>query len=344
VTALQLEQVRVDYGVGSGASRVVDSVDFEIASGSTLGLIGESGSGKTTIARAIVGLARVSGGRILLDGLDVTNARGETRRVVRRHVGMVFQDSYASLNPRRTIGAAIREAIVLRRGAAAARRPGAVAFQLDRVGLGSSLEDRFPHQLSGGQRQRAAIARALAREPAVLILDEVTSALDVSVQASILTLLRRLQRELGLTYLVISHDMTVVGYLCARVSVLYLGDIVEQGAVTDILSAPAHPYTRVLLDAVPRLADAGSQLRLRIHGVPPDPQHPPSGCRFHPRCPIGPGRVPGREACSSTRPRLEWDGAWGVACHFPLVNPDRHASVGRDSRTLTTEDSDDAVR
>ncbi len=242
---LRVDQVTVRYGQGSRAVTVLDRVSLSIPTGSTLGLVGESGSGKSTLARAIVGLVPLAKGRVLLGDAPVAGRRGQPGPIQ-----MVFQNPYASLDPKLTVGAAIGEALPGR----SAREVGeAVERYLDLLGLEPSHAGQYPHQLSGGQRQRVAIARALAAEPEVLVADEITSALDVSVQAAILNLIGRLQKQLGLTLLFISHNIAAVRYLCDRIAVMHAGRIVETGPSEEITSMPAHAYTRTLLDAVPRI-------------------------------------------------------------------------------------------
>lgn len=311
---LSLTDVVVCHGSGSRTVRAVDRVSLQVPAGMTVGLIGESGSGKSSLARAVVGLNRVTSGHVSINGLDVTNARGTARRVLRQSVQMVFQDSAASLSPRMTVGEALREAL------ARCARPGVDYRDVDRllgyVELPAAYADRYPHQLSGGQRQRVAVARALAVEPKTLILDEITSALDVSVQAAMLNLLRQLQHEIGFSCLLISHDLTVVRYMSERIAVMYLGQIIEAADVEALVPRPSHPYTVALLRAVPSI-----QTRRRpgagIVGDIPDPGSPPSGCRFHPRCPIGPLKHDGRRVCVDETPELRAVAADHLsACHF----------------------------
>lgn len=251
---LEIRGMVVQYG-GRPPFRAVDDVNLSVPAGTTVGLVGESGSGKSTLARSVVCLTRVTGGQVLLAGQDVTNARGATLSTLRRQVQMVFQDPFASLNPRMEIGAVVREAVSVRMGeassSAACRAAGAEL--LDLVGVPRSAAERYPHQLSGGQLQRVAIARALALQPEVLLLDEITASLDVSVQARILNLLRGLQRELDLSILYISHDLSVVRYLTDSLYVMRHGVIVESGSSDEMFAAPQHPYTKSLLSAVPRL-------------------------------------------------------------------------------------------
>jgi peptide/nickel transport system ATP-binding protein len=263
----------------------VAEVNFSIRRGETFALVGESGSGKSTIAKMIVGLIAPSQGRILFDGADFARLPDQALREVRRRFQMIFQDPFASLNPRWRVANIIAEPIRtfgLASGAEVGRR---VAELLETVGLTSGDGERFPHEFSGGQRQRIAIARALSSNPEFIVCDEPTSALDVSVQAQILNLMRDLQDELGLTYLFISHDLSVVRHMANRIGVLYLGRLVEVADGKELFRAPQHPYTRMLLDAVPDLALSGRR-RTPVSGEIPNPIDPPSGCSFHPRCPL----------------------------------------------------------
>ncbi len=280
----------------------VADVSFEVARGETFALVGESGSGKSTIARMIVGLLAPSAGRIIFDGQDMTALDPVRLRALRRRFQMIFQDPYASLNPRWRVGDIIAEPLRsfgLMRGAALGSEVGRL---LGTVGLSARDAEKFPHEFSGGQRQRIAIARALSARPDFIVCDEPTSALDVSVQAQILNLMRDLQDEFGLTYLLISHDLSVVHHMARRIGVLYLGRLVEVSEARTLFADPRHPYARMLLDAVPDLTGAGRGRR-RIEGEIPNPISPPPGCAFHPRCPRvlpicraslpGPRRTPG---------------------------------------------------
>jgi peptide/nickel transport system ATP-binding protein len=322
MSLLAVDDLRVRYGRGAGALLAVDGVSFAVEAGASLGIVGESGSGKSTIARAIVQLVPSAGGRITLSGRDVTNATGSGLRHVRDSVQMVFQDPFATLHPRRTIGASLREAIGLhaRRADAGAARF-TVAELLDRVTLGAGLADRYPHELSGGQLQRVGIAVQLAARPRVMILDEVTSALDVSVQAAVLNLLRDLRDELDLTYVCISHDLAVISYLCTDVVVVYLGQIVEHAPWPALVQTPRHHYTRALLDSVPQVHGAVARPAMAAGDVP-DPRNPPSGCRYHPRCAVGPLPCPARTNCVTDAPlprASDEDAAHLVRCHYPLA-------------------------
>jgi peptide/nickel transport system ATP-binding protein len=324
MSELRFEQVTVRYGTGAAALDAVAGVDLTVPSGSVVGLVGESGSGKSSLARAAVGLAPLTAGTIRLDGRDVTG-----RDADRRHpVQMVFQDPYSSLDPRMSIGASIAEAMQGVRGRSA--RGSEVARLLDLVSLDPGRAGLLPSALSGGQRQRVALARALAARPEVVIADEITSALDVSVQGAVLNLIRRIRRELGLSLLFISHNLAVVRYVSDVIAVMYLGRLVEVGPTEAVLADPQHPYTRSLLESAPRLGSRlmGSPL---LGGRPAgaaddseldvdiaDPHDPPTGCRFHPRCPVGPRVLPLRGICVDVDPTVDAAARpHRAACHFP---------------------------
>jgi peptide/nickel transport system ATP-binding protein len=288
----------------------VDGVSFTIAKGETLGLVGESGCGKSTVARLIVGLYRPTKGEIRFGGVRIDV--GEPQLALRRTMQMIFQDPYASLNPRWRVRDIVAEPIRAHELAqTAAEVDERVAALLGQVGLAAADGVKYPHQFSGGQRQRVSIARALATRPAFLICDEPTSALDVSVQAQVLNLMRRLQRELGLTYLFISHNLAVVHHVADRVGVMYLGRIVELAPTRALFASPQHPYTRMLLAAVPDLSLAGKP-RTAVAGEVPNPLDPPTGCAFHPRCPHANERC--RRELPSLRALAAVEGA-AVACH-----------------------------
>jgi peptide/nickel transport system ATP-binding protein len=287
--------------------RAVDDVSFAIAPGTTFGLVGESGCGKSTIARLAVGLYKPTGGDILFENQALSNARAQP--AMRRRMNMIFQDPYASLNPRWRVRDIVAEPI---RAFHLATRPkevqGRVGALLAQVGLTVRDGEKYPHEFSGGQRQRISIARALASEPDFLVCDEPTSALDVSVQAQILNLMRDLQQRLGLTYLFISHNLAVVRHMADRLGVMYLGRIVEQGQAEAIFRTPRHPYTRLLLDAIPDLEQVG-RARTPVGGELPSPIAPPPGCTFHPRCPLA------NQRCRTEKPEHTMAGDVQVACH-----------------------------
>lgn len=263
----------------------VADVSFEIQRGETFALVGESGSGKSTIAKMVVGLLPPSAGRIIFDGQEMTGTDGAAMRNLRRRFQMIFQDPFASLNPRWRVGNIIAEPMRAFNLATGPEIDREVARLLETVGLGAADATKFPHEFSGGQRQRIAIARALSSKPEFIVCDEPTSALDVSVQAQILNLMRDLQDEFGLTYLFISHDLSVVRHMANRIGVLYLGRLAEVADGKQLFTDPQHPYSRMLLDAVPDLAMSGRR-RKQVEGEIPNPISPPPGCTFHPRCPL----------------------------------------------------------
>jgi peptide/nickel transport system ATP-binding protein len=290
----------------------VDGADFAILRGETFGLVGESGSGKSTLARMVVGLLEPTAGHVVIEGVDLARSTDKAaRRAIRRRIQMIFQDPFASLNPRWRVGDIIAEPIRAfgAQGARVGRGNGAVAARvselLELVGLHAADARRFPHEFSGGQRQRIAIARAIAVHPDFIVCDEPTSALDVSIQAQILNLMRDLQERLGLTYLLITHNLAVVRFMASRVGVMYLGRLIEIGETEALFARPRHPYTRMLLDAVPDLSMSG-RARNPIGGEPPNPIDPPPGCPFHPRCPQA------IAICRAERPAF----IDNVACHL----------------------------
>ena len=269
-----------------GSVRAVDGVSFAIAKRRTLGLVGESGCGKTTVGRSILRLVEPTGGSVRFAGIDVRATHGAALRALRRRMQIVFQDPYGSLNPRMTIRAILEEGLIIHRLGTAPERLERMQQALERTGLSAAALGRYPHEFSGGQRQRIAIARALVLEPEFLVLDEPVSALDVSIQAQVVNLLVELREQFGLTYLFISHDLSVVEYLADEVAVMYLGRIVEHAAADVLYRAPLHPYTLALFSAVPRIDPAHRRRRIVLAGDVPSPARPPAGCRFHPRCPL----------------------------------------------------------
>jgi peptide/nickel transport system ATP-binding protein len=288
----------------------VDGVSFEIQKGQTLGLVGESGCGKSTVARLLVGLYAPSGGQFQFDGVDAHSAYlSPEGRVLRRRIQMIFQDPYASLNPRWTVADIVAEPL-LEHGLLndPQDRLERVGTLLQSVGLSPLDGVKYPHQFSGGQRQRISIARALATEPEFLVCDEPTSALDVSVQAQVLNLMKDLQRERGLTYLFISHNLAVVRHVSDHVGVMYLGRLVEIADKATLFNHPRHPYTRMLLEAIPKLRDT-KRSRTPVQGEVPNPLNPPTGCAFHPRCPHANAR------CKVERPAMLAIGGIRIACH-----------------------------
>jgi peptide/nickel transport system ATP-binding protein/oligopeptide transport system ATP-binding protein len=302
-----------------GAVKAVDGVDFDVMPGETLGLVGESGCGKSTTARLITRLLQPTGGSITWEGQEIANLSRRELKPLRREMQMIFQDPYSSLNPRKTVGTIIGEPFVIHNVESDERkRKGLVQDLMEQVGLNPEHYNRLPHQFSGGQRQRIGVARAIALKPKLIVADEPVSALDVSIQAQVLNLLKDLQRELGLTVIFIAHDLSVVRHTCDRVAVMYLGKIVELAKSEDLYAHPRHPYTGALLSAVPvpdpRLAR--NKNRQVLGGDVPSPANPPSACRFHTRCPKF---VEG--TCDVTYPDLGVkDGGNVAACHFPLTD------------------------
>jgi oligopeptide/dipeptide ABC transporter ATP-binding protein len=318
-----------------GAVKAVDGVDLDIHKGETLGIVGETGCGKSTTARLIMRLIESTAGEIRFEGRDITRLNGAALKGMRRDVQMIFQDPQSSLNPRKTIGSIIGEPFAIHKLLPEkAERRREVQRLMETVGLNPEHYNRYPHEFSGGQRQRIGVARALALNPKLLIADEPVSALDVSIQAQVLNLLRDLQRRLGLTVVFIAHDLSVVRHMCDRVAVMYLGKIVEIGPNEPLYATPRHPYTGALLAAVP-VADPslhGSERRL-LTGDVPSPANPPSACRFHTRCPKA------QALCSEREPLLEdkgssIDGQAGTiaACHFPLDHEEAVAMGVRSAR------------
>ena len=293
-----------------GRVYAVDGVSFEIRPGETLGLVGESGCGKTTVGRSILRLIEPSGGNIFVDGTDICQLPASQMKSMRQYMQMIFQDPYGSLSPRMRILSILKEPLDVFGFSRSLDPKKAVAEALDRVGLRPEYINRFPHELSGGQRQRVAIARALILRPRLIVADEPVSALDVSIQAQIINLMVRLQKEMGLSYLFISHDLSVIKYISDRIAVMYLGKIVEMARRDDLYRQQFHPYTEALLAAIPKAKAGSSRKRIYLHGEVPSPIHPPSGCRFHPRC----GGC--RKECEEIEPPLKEVGQdHFVACH-----------------------------
>ena len=319
MSLLEVKNLKVHYPVRPGLFRrdhetvkAVDGVSLELAAGETLGLVGESGCGKSTLARAIMRLVEPTAGEIFLAGENLGQLRGQALRARRRKFQMIFQDPFGSLDPRMTVEDIIGEALDIHQltDTAAARRK-RIAELLAAVGLDAGHARRYPHEFSGGQRQRVGIARALAVEPELIVCDEPVSALDVSVQAQIINLLRDLQQQRGMAYLFIAHDLAVVEHISHRVLVMYLGRIVEAAAARELIRAPRHPYTQALISAVPEVDPDTQQERVLLPGDVPSPLHPPGGCPFHPRCPIAEPR------CQTEVPPLaETAPGHATACHL----------------------------
>lgn len=285
---LEVVGLKTYFKIAAGQVKAVDGVSLNLYPGETLGLVGETGSGKSTVARSILRLSEPTEGRILFHGKEVQGVSGRQLQQVRRHIQMVFQDPFASLDPRMCVGDIIAEPLVVHEHMRAGAAWHAALNLLERVELSAQQAVRYPHELSGGQRQRVGIARALSLKPEVLIADEPVSALDVSIQAQLINLLKDLQSEFGLTYLFISHDLGVVRYVSDRVAIMYLGRIVEEGSCESIFDSPRHPYTRALISAIPIPDPKSEKQRVPqvLAGEIPSPLNPPSGCRFHTRCPV----------------------------------------------------------
>jgi oligopeptide/dipeptide ABC transporter ATP-binding protein len=290
--------------------RAVDGVSFSLAPAETLGLVGESGCGKTTVGRALLRLIEPTSGEVLYDGKDLLALGREELRLRRRDLQIIFQDPYSSLNPRMTVGSIVAEGLLVHKIGTPAERVERVKETLRRVGLDPAYLNRYPHEFSGGQRQRIGIARALILNPKFIVCDEPVSALDVSVQSQVVNLLVELKESFGIAYLFISHDLRVVKYLSDRVAVMYLGEIVETAPSEELYREPLHPYTKALLSAVPVTDPARARERILLPGDPPSPINPPPGCRFHPRCPVAK-----KGLCDVKVPAMKAYGTHEVACH-----------------------------
>jgi peptide/nickel transport system ATP-binding protein len=307
-----------------GVVRAVDDVTFSVDRGETLGIVGESGCGKTTTARMLTRLTEPTAGKIMFDGRDITHLRQGAMRPLRREISMIFQDPYSSLNPRHTVGAIVGAPFRLQNVKTEKGTRQSVQELLELVGLSPEHYNRYPHEFSGGQRQRIGVARTLALRPKLIVADEPVSALDVSIQAQVINLLADLQNELGLTYVIIAHDLSVIRHVCDRVAVMYLGHLVELASRDDLYQRPRHPYTVALMSAVPRPEPVTRTLegrrerreRIRLVGDVPSPLNPPPACRFHTRC------WKAQEVCSTVQPPLvEMAPGHFAACHFPENTP-----------------------
>ena len=313
-TILEVKHLKKYFNTPKGTLHAVDDVSFTLERGKTLGIVGESGCGKSPTGRAILRLIEPTAGEVIFNGEDITKKNKEQMRLLRREMQLIFQDPYASLNPRMTIGEIIAEPLNIQKRYKTQEETRAQVLKvMEVVGLNTKYYNRYPHEFSGGQRQRIGIARALAVEPSLIIADEPVSALDVSIQAQVLNLLNELKHDLDLTYIFVAHDLSVVEYISDRVGVMYLGNFVEVGEKEKIYSNPMHPYTQALLSAVPVPDPKLSRTRKRIilEGDVPSPMNPPSGCRFHTRCPYA------TEKCSQVAPvfREHEPGHW-AACHL----------------------------
>ena len=320
-TLLKVENLKTHFPVKGGVFRsvkryvkAVDDVSFEVAEGKTFGLVGESGCGKTTLGRSVLQLIPPTSGKVFFEGEQIVGKSRNELLPIRRNMQIIFQDPYASLNPRMTILEAIQEPMLIHRIGSANERHDRVVELLELVGLRRNILNRYPHEFSGGQRQRIGVARALAVNPRFIVADEPVSALDVSVQSQVLNLISDLQQKLGLAFLFISHDLAVVQHVSHEVGVMYLGKIVERASVEEIYQNPKHPYTQALLSAIPSPEVGASKNRIFLPGDVPSPMSPPGGCPFHPRCPVAEDR------CRSVIPetvnlKSAADGHW-VSCHL----------------------------
>lgn len=315
---LELNNVKKYFPIKSGILKrvtgnvkAVESVSLKLYKGESLGIVGESGCGKSTLGRTILGLEDLTDGKISFEQQEIQNLKRKEKKKFVKEMQMIFQDPFASLNPRQRVGHALDEVFKMHTNMEAKERKDAVNDLLYEVGLKAEHYDRYPHEFSGGQRQRIGIARAIALNPQFIICDEAVSALDVSVQAQVLKLLKTLQEKYDLSYLFISHDLGVVRYFCDRVLVMYLGNTVEMGDVSKIFNNPLHPYTKALLSAIPRPTVNAKKERIRLVGDMPNPANPPSGCSFHTRCPFA------QDICETKKPEwLEYEPGHFAACHF----------------------------
>ncbi|MFB3160959.1 dipeptide ABC transporter ATP-binding protein [Neobacillus sp. 179-J 1A1 HS] len=294
-----------------GDVKAVENVSLQLFEGESLGVVGESGCGKSTLGRAILGLEELTEGKIYFQDTEIQDLKRKEKLKFVKQMQMIFQDPYASLNPRQRIGPALEEVFTMHTDLSAKEKRQTVLDLLKEVGLKEEHFDKYPHEFSGGQRQRIGIARAIALNPSFVICDEAVSALDVSVQAQVLKLLKTLQEKYNLSYLFISHDLGVVRYFCDRVLVMYLGNTVELGTVSELFDKPLHPYTQALLSAIPRPSVRANRKRIRLQGDLPNPANPPSGCPFHTRCPIA------SDLCKAEKPAwVEYEPNHYAACHF----------------------------
>ena len=314
---LSIQNLSKDYTLSGGFSRrskdvvhAVENISLEIAEGETLGIVGESGCGKSTLGRMIVRLEDPTAGSILFEGKDLAKESNRALRSIRKRLQMIFQDPYASLNPRRQIGKIVEEPLRIHGMGKSERRTLALEL-LKKVGLDENSYEKYPHEFSGGQRQRVVIARALALNPKLVVADEPVSALDVSIQAQVLNLFKDIQKEMGLTYIFIAHDLGVVRHVSDRIAVMYLGKVVELAKAEDLYAHPTHPYTQALLSANPRMDKDDKRERIILKGDIPNPINRPNGCVFNPRCPKA------QEICRTKEPELLQVGTRQVACHFP---------------------------
>jgi len=308
---LEINRLSRHFVTSGHTLKAIDDLSLSIQTGEVLGIVGESGSGKTTLGRVAMRLLEPTAGSVLFEGRDIWKTRGRELKAIRRRMQMVFQDPFASLNPRMTIGRNIEEPLIIHRLSGRAGRRPMILEALDAVNLPSGCADRYPHELSGGQRQRAVIARALALKPALLICDEAVSALDVSVQAQILNLLTGLKAAFGLSYMFIAHGLNVVRHISDRVAVMYMGQIVECSETNELFDTPRHPYTEALISSIPDPDAGAARRRIILKGDIPSLINPPAGCRFHTRC------IYAQDLCSRSTPSLGPE-AHPAACHFPL--------------------------